>query len=80
MPALFGGQAGELPRRDDAFRLGADVDENLVPVDVHDDPVHDVAILQGLVVMAGIVEILLHERGAVELAVFSRDGGLGLGS
>ena len=58
-----------------AFRLGADVDEDLVPVDVHDHPVHDVAVLQALVVMAGIVEELLHERGRIELGVISRDGG-----
>ena len=69
---LVGGQTGVLPGRDDAFRLGADVDENLLTVEVHDHPVHDVAILQTLVVVAGIVEKLLHERGSVELTVFSR--------
>ena len=45
---------------------------SLVAVEVHDDPVHDIAILQGLVVMAGIVEELLHERGPEHVAIALR--------
>ncbi len=62
---LLGGQRGVLPSRDDALGLRPDIDQQLLAVDVHHDAVHDIPVLQGLVVMTRIVEELLHERGTV---------------
>ena len=58
---LLAVQAGELTRRDDALGLRSDIDEDLIAVDPHDDPVHDIAILQRLVLKTRVVEKLFHE-------------------
>jgi hypothetical protein len=43
---------GQFARRDDAFGLVADVEENLVPVDLDDGPFDDVASLKYLIVLS----------------------------
>ena len=79
----LGVAAVELAVADDAFRLGADVDEDLVLVDADDVAFDDVAVLEAPDLGRLLVEQLLHRRrlGAV---VDTRRGsgrlrGLGLG-
>ncbi len=71
--ALVRRKARVLPRRDDPFRLRADIDQDLLAVEVHDHPVHDIPVFQALVVVAGIVEELLHERSGIQLGVIGRN-------
>ena len=66
---LLRGKRGVLARRNDSLRLRPDVDQDFVSVDVHDGPVHDIPVFQGLVVMAGIIEELLHERRPEHVAI-----------
>ncbi len=66
---LLSRQARVLLGRDDALCLGPDIDQELIPVDVHNDALHDVPVFQGLVVMAGIAEELLHKRGTIKLLI-----------
>ena len=58
----LGVPAVELAVRDDAFALGADVDEDLVLVDPDDGPLDDVAVLEALDVRVLLGEQLLHRR------------------
>ena len=58
----LGVAAVELAVADDAFRLGADVDEDLVLVDPNDIALDHVTVLEALDVLALLGEELLHGR------------------
>ena len=63
----LGVAAVQLAVADDALRLGADVDEDLVLVDAHDGALDDVAVLEAADLAGLLVEQLFHRRrlGAV---------------
>jgi hypothetical protein len=69
----------QLRHRDDALRLVADVDEDLVLVDAHDGAVHDLALVdrrEGRVVIGDALAVLGRrpDAGLVELLVLSVHG------
>ena len=63
----LGVTAVELPVRDDAFALGADVDQDLIAVDPDDGPLDDIAMLEAADVGVLFGEELLHRGGLTSL-------------
>ncbi len=69
----------ELLARDDTLSLGSDVDQYLVRVDSHDDPIHDVPVVGGLEGLLVVMEVVLHGHRCRRilvgpLLVFGQDG------
>src|SRR5690606_32067920 len=78
---LFFGQRRKIPRRDDPFRLRANIDEELVPILARDRAVDDITELGGTEFILWSGEHLLHQYppGVLNFARVFQCGSISLG-